>query len=336
MKDQKVNKTTIQWIVSILFILGGIGSIGKGIYFIFFLLFGLLINPKFPQMYFKLFKKNLGSVQRVIACVLVFLLAGITSPKSNNNNDTTQTANIENTSAVTTIEETTASEVTTEDTTIITTTKETELTTTILEEINPLVDSLTEDDVKSGGGNIIGKCAYTKIKKSEFSKLTTKDFLEFCNQCVKDSGYNWVSIIFEDDTGITFINSEIDNVQYCKVDNQGSNEETIGDVIIDKDSVSLPSKISLSDSNIITTTEEVTTVEETTITTEEITTTKATVTTRQIDNNITYIINTDSGKFHKSSCGSAKQISDENYLEFTGSRDEVISQGYDPCERCKP
>lgn len=341
MKDKKISKTTIQWIFSVLFILGGIGSIRKGICFIFFLLFGLLINPKFPQIYFKLFKKNLGSVQRVIACVLVFLLAGVTSPKSNNNNDTTQTANLEDTSIVTTTEETTTTENTTIATTKLTTTKETELKTTMLEEINPLVDGLIEDDVKSGSGNVIGKCAYTKIKKSEFSELTTEDFLEFCNQCVNDSEYNWVSIIFEDETGICFLSSATNLATYGRLDNQGAVEETIEDVIITKDSVSFPSEIALSDSKVITTTKEITTTEETTITEEIITTTeeittKATVTTRQIDNNITYIINTDSGKFHKSSCSSAKQISPENYLEFTGTRDELISQGYEPCGRCKP
>ncbi len=57
MKNKKINKTTIQWIFSVLFILIAISSTNKGICFIFFFIFGLLINPKFPQIYFKLFKK---------------------------------------------------------------------------------------------------------------------------------------------------------------------------------------------------------------------------------------------------------------------------------------
>lgn len=53
-------------------------------------------------------------------------------------------------------------------------------------------------------------------------------------------------------------------------------------------------------------------------------------------NVFTYVINTDSGKFHYPSCSSAKRISDANRSEYTGTRDDLIAQGYDPCERCNP
>lgn len=55
-----------------------------------------------------------------------------------------------------------------------------------------------------------------------------------------------------------------------------------------------------------------------------------------VANTFTYVINTDSRKFHYPSCSSAKKISDENRSEYTGTRDELIAQGYDPCERCNP
>ena len=55
-----------------------------------------------------------------------------------------------------------------------------------------------------------------------------------------------------------------------------------------------------------------------------------------VANTFTYVINTSSGKFHYPSCSSAKRISDENRREYTGTRDELIAQGYDPCERCNP
>lgn len=55
-----------------------------------------------------------------------------------------------------------------------------------------------------------------------------------------------------------------------------------------------------------------------------------------VANTFTYVINTDSRKFHYPSCSSAKRISDENRSEYTGTRDELIAQGYDPCERCNP
>ena len=51
---------------------------------------------------------------------------------------------------------------------------------------------------------------------------------------------------------------------------------------------------------------------------------------------ITYILNTSTHKFHKPSCSSIGQMNDSNKQEFTGTRDEVIFMGYDPCGRCHP
>lgn len=49
-----------------------------------------------------------------------------------------------------------------------------------------------------------------------------------------------------------------------------------------------------------------------------------------------YVLNTNTHKFHYPSCRSVKKISPENYSTSNGSRDEIISQGYDPCGICKP
>ena len=51
---------------------------------------------------------------------------------------------------------------------------------------------------------------------------------------------------------------------------------------------------------------------------------------------ITFVVNTKSGKFHKPDCSSAADISDQNRLDFTGNREELIERGYEPCGRCKP
>lgn len=50
----------------------------------------------------------------------------------------------------------------------------------------------------------------------------------------------------------------------------------------------------------------------------------------------TYILNTNTHKFHYPGCSSVKRIKAENYSEFTGSREELINQGYDPCGNCNP
>ena len=50
----------------------------------------------------------------------------------------------------------------------------------------------------------------------------------------------------------------------------------------------------------------------------------------------TYILNTNTKKFHYPSCSSVKQMKDKNKKEVTCARDEVIDMGYDPCKRCNP
>lgn len=49
-----------------------------------------------------------------------------------------------------------------------------------------------------------------------------------------------------------------------------------------------------------------------------------------------YILNTSTKKFHYPSCSSVKQMKDKNKKTYTGSRDDLIRQGYDPCGKCKP
>lgn len=49
-----------------------------------------------------------------------------------------------------------------------------------------------------------------------------------------------------------------------------------------------------------------------------------------------YVLNTSSKKFHYPDCSSVKQMSEKNRATFTGTRDEIISKGYDPCGRCNP
>lgn len=50
----------------------------------------------------------------------------------------------------------------------------------------------------------------------------------------------------------------------------------------------------------------------------------------------TYILNTNTKKFHYPYCSSADKIKDSNREEFTGSRDEIINRGYEPCKKCNP
>ncbi|MBE6605465.1 MAG: hypothetical protein E7635_00285 [Ruminococcaceae bacterium] len=51
---------------------------------------------------------------------------------------------------------------------------------------------------------------------------------------------------------------------------------------------------------------------------------------------ITYVLNTNSEKFHKPDCSSVSTMKNENRRDFYGTREEVMAMNYDPCGRCKP
>ncbi|WP_143524528.1 MBL fold metallo-hydrolase [Roseburia sp. 499] len=56
---------------------------------------------------------------------------------------------------------------------------------------------------------------------------------------------------------------------------------------------------------------------------------------QEVDN-AAYVLNTNTGKFHKPSCSSVEQISEKNREYTNKSREEMIEAGYEPCKRCNP
>lgn len=50
----------------------------------------------------------------------------------------------------------------------------------------------------------------------------------------------------------------------------------------------------------------------------------------------TYVLNTNTKKFHYPTCSSVDDMKEKNKQIYTGSRDEVINMGYVPCKRCNP
>ena len=49
-----------------------------------------------------------------------------------------------------------------------------------------------------------------------------------------------------------------------------------------------------------------------------------------------YVLNTNSHKFHLPSCSSVETISPKNRKDVNESREQIISEGYAPCKRCNP
>ncbi len=54
------------------------------------------------------------------------------------------------------------------------------------------------------------------------------------------------------------------------------------------------------------------------------------------DEVITYVLNTNTKKFHKPSCSHVGTIKESNRAEYTGTREDLITEGYSPCGTCKP
>lgn len=51
---------------------------------------------------------------------------------------------------------------------------------------------------------------------------------------------------------------------------------------------------------------------------------------------VTYVLNTNTHKFHRPTCSSVGTIKEKNRADTTDSRDQVIGQGYVPCKNCHP
>ena len=49
-----------------------------------------------------------------------------------------------------------------------------------------------------------------------------------------------------------------------------------------------------------------------------------------------YVLNTNTKRFHLPSCHSVTDMKPKNRKDFTGTREELIEQGYKPCGECKP
>ena len=55
-----------------------------------------------------------------------------------------------------------------------------------------------------------------------------------------------------------------------------------------------------------------------------------------IVNERTYILNTNTKKFHSPTCRDIGKMKDENKQEYAGSREDIMNQGYEPCKHCNP
>lgn len=49
-----------------------------------------------------------------------------------------------------------------------------------------------------------------------------------------------------------------------------------------------------------------------------------------------YVLNTNTLKFHVPTCSSVRKMKESNKKDFSGQREDLILMGYDPCGNCHP
>ena len=91
---------------------------------------------------------------------------------------------------------------------------------------------MTADVYNGSNTQIIGQRAFITIPKEVLKQISEKGYVNFLNAKVKDSGYNWFSIICDDGTGICFAGSFTGLGTYGKINNEGSVTETIGNISV--------------------------------------------------------------------------------------------------------
>lgn len=51
---------------------------------------------------------------------------------------------------------------------------------------------------------------------------------------------------------------------------------------------------------------------------------------------VSYVLNTNTKKFHKTTCSSVQTIKEKNRSDYTGDRENLMKRGYSACKRCNP
>lgn len=73
-----------------------------------------------------------------------------------------------------------------------------------------------------------GQYATISIDLDIMKNITMEQYDEFCTSVVSGSGYNWITIDFQDGTGLVFTGSNPVVATYSKIDMYGRSDESIG------------------------------------------------------------------------------------------------------------
>ena len=97
---------------------------------------------------------------------------------------------------------------------------------------NPLMncDVIVIDILNGSMDNVIGQRAEVHISKDDLLSITENEFIEFTENVVVPSGYNWFTIICDDGTGIVFVGSDTYDISYGTLDSEGRINSLIQDI----------------------------------------------------------------------------------------------------------
>ena len=176
-------------------------------------------------------------------------------------------------------------------------------------------------DKKNGGGDL-KIVYYITVAKGEAVNQSAGNYAEWLENRVKQHGDRY-TCVFDDGTGIMYTDKDILQGVYGKVGEYYQITEPEGYIYYDPDThVSRYEEAGAASGSDNSGT--------------NVSNNHSADGSVQLQEGTTYVLNTSTRKFHRPSCASVYDIAPENREEYTGSRDEVIARGYDPCGRCNP
>ena len=86
--------------------------------------------------------------------------------------------------------------------------------------------------VAGADGNTISVRGLITAKKQQLKDITQAQFKSFCLQKITRSRYLWLTIRFEDGTGLVFFGNNATSVVYCKLDENDRIKEILGNILL--------------------------------------------------------------------------------------------------------
>ena len=189
-------------------------------------------------------------------------------------------------------------------------------------------------NIKDKNKATVAKYGYIFAQKEQIKSLGQKKFYSFCKNTIGKSELKWLTIKFEDSTGLVFIGNDYSFASYCVLDKNDFIGNSLGKVILGDSLeyifISEGKSIKSKPESPKASSNDKTTSAASDTTTEKTTKDKATANKATTDNtNSETVYITKSGKkYHRATCSYLTSSKIEIKLS------EAKQKGYSPCSRC--